>query len=92
MQPQRLADAAEPGRWRDVEGPDLGLERRGIGIAAVCIAGYALGPIKTDVTGIATVTLAQCTWYALVALAVLRGGASAGTRFPSASPRVPESP
>ncbi|MBN8264376.1 MAG: hypothetical protein J0M21_06945 [Xanthomonadales bacterium] len=75
-----------PGRW--ARAACVG----GIGIAALCIAGYALGPIKTDVTGIATVTLAQCTWYALVALAVLRGGASAGTRFPSASPRVPESP
>ena len=64
----------------------------GIGIAALCIAGYALGPIKTDVTGIATVTLAQCAWYALVALTVLRGGASAGTHAPSASPRLPESP
>ena len=64
----------------------------GIGIAALCIAGYALGPIETNVAGIATVTLAQCTWYALVALTVLRGGASAGTHTPSASPRVPESP
>ncbi len=45
-----------------------------------------------DDRGIATVTLAQCTWYALVALTVLRGGASAGTHAPSASPRLPESP
>lgn len=64
----------------------------GVGIAALCIAGYARGPIETDVTGIATVTLAQCTWYALVAITVLRGGASAGTHSPSASPRLPESP
>lgn len=63
-----LGVRASPGPW------SRATHRVGVGISALCVAGYAIGLVDTDVAGIATVTLAQCAWYALAALTLLRGG------------------
>lgn len=46
-------------------------------VAALCVGGYAVDVINTDVTGIAVVVVTQGLWYALVAATVLRWTAAA---------------